>query len=319
MANALETTDGPKNPGSGYIYVILIMVIVIIAGYILSGGSIPIDPTGPDGPPTLEPYFNASDYGQQKIIMPSGGLPTGSKENLQLETFSVNICGQKTAIAFLIDTSGSMKLDGKIAKEKEALQAFTKQLANKAVIGFYTFSRSAKEEIPLSYYKDVKKEVADTINKLKPDGETKTRNGFTLAYNQIADAIKKNKFPGYHYSLILLTDGVPELQPYDHRTCIVAFDDPTTAPAKRCFAIEQDPRTPTNIAAQLQGLGVQVYSVGIFSQTTTDKQMYPYLSALLKDVASQPLATHYYESVKGNNLKEILDTVVTNVCDPIHQ
>ncbi len=311
-----KVTNGPQGGGGGYLYVILIMVFVIAIGYILSGGNIPVDPTGPDGPPTLEPYFDASDYGEQKIILPTGGS-TGSRQNLQLETFNVNVCGQKTAVAFLIDISGSMEDDGKLAKEKEALQQFIKQLAGKSVIGMYTFSKSAMEEIPLSFYKDVKTEVPEVINSFKADGETRTRNGFALVGNSLANAIRDNKYPGYHYSLVLLTDGVPEVPPGQPRTCIAEFKE--SQDDTRCFAKEQDPRVPTDLSAEIKGLGVQIYSIGIFSQTTTDKQFYPYLSKLLKDVSSQPQATHYYESVKGDNLKQILDTVINNVCDPLGQ
>lgn len=50
---------GARSPGVGYLFVLLAMFFIIAAGTLLSGGMIPVDPNGPGGPPTLEPYFGA--------------------------------------------------------------------------------------------------------------------------------------------------------------------------------------------------------------------------------------------------------------------
>src|SRR5258707_1286221 len=105
---------GAKSPGIGYIYVLVLLFVAIAVGTVLSGGFVPVDPNGPGGPPSLPPYFNASDYGRQKIVMPPGALTPDPRGNLQLKTFFVKTCGLNTAVDFLIDTSGSMSQDGKI-------------------------------------------------------------------------------------------------------------------------------------------------------------------------------------------------------------
>jgi hypothetical protein len=304
-------TNGSISPGIGYLYVLVAMFLIIGAGTLLSGGFVPVDPNGPGGPPTLPPYFNSADYGVQKKIFPSNADRPADK-NLQLKTFKVNTCGQKTAIDFLIDTSGSMKLDGKIGKEKDALKALTKQLTNKSVIGMHTFSKNAREEVPISFYGDVKDQVAQKIEGLEPDRETRTRDGFSLVKQKLTEVISANKYPGYSYNLVLLTDGVPEIPPEQPRTCYFEAFDPTYN-GNRCFAKEQDPRIPTNLPADIKGMGVTIYSVGIFSQTSTDKQFYPYLSSLLKEIATSP--DHYYESIEGGNLDKILNEVLNNICE----
>ena len=306
---------GTISPGIGYLYVLGAMFMMIGAGTLLSGGFVPVDPNGPGGPPTLDPYFNPEDYGEQKKIYPSNANRP-EDNNLQLKTFKVNTCGQKTAIDFLIDTSGSMKYDGKVGKQKTALKAIVKKLTAKSVVGIHTFSKSAKEEVPMGLYKDNKADIDKTIESLKPDGWTTTREGFSLVKQKLTELIATDKYPGYSYAVILLTDGVPE-QPAP-RSC---WPDNSFQPfdpqyqANRCFSIEQDPRKPTDLAGDLKSMGVKVYSVGIFSQTTTDKLFYPHLSGMLKDVASGPGEPYYYESIEGGNLEKILNDVLNQICE----
>ncbi len=309
-------TGGTRSPGVGYLYILVIMFLAIAMGVYLSGGSIPVDPNGPAGPPTLEPYFDPADYGQQQIILPTGAQ--GSKNNLQLITFRVNVCVQKTAFLFLIDTSGSMKFENKMNRVKDALRAFTVPLAGKSAIGILTFSKSVDEKVPLSYYRDVRPQVQSAINGLVPDGWTVTRDGFNLAKQKLVEAKAANKFPGYKYVLIVMTDGVPEIPPDRPRTCEVPeVPDPNTAPAKRCFAKEQDPRVPTDLSSDIKnGLATEIYSIGIYSPNyPSDLALAPYLKKLLQDVSSQPPASHYYESVNAGNLTRIFESVTNRVCE----
>jgi len=307
---------GSKSPGIGYLYVIVIMFIAIAAGTLLSGGFVPVDPNGPGGPPTLEPYFDPKDYGQQKLILPSGALTPDPRGNLQLKTFSVNTCGQKTAMLFVIDTSGSMSDDNKMQKTQESLRAFTKNLPGKTAIGMVTFSAQVQERVKMDYYKINKGQVATTINGLKPDGWTTTRSALQRGKQILSEAIAQNKFPGYKYSLILMTDGVPEIPQFPDqppRECYIEVPDPISG--TRCFSKAEDPRVPTNLAEDIKNLGVGMYTVGIYSDTSSDRLLKPYLEKLLKELPSKPLDTHYYESPKADNLAKIFDELVSNICD----
>lgn len=310
---------GAKSPGIGYIYILLTMMIAIAAATLLSGGFVPVDPTGPGGPPTIEPYYDPDDYGKQNIIMPTGP-DSGAQKNLQLKTFTVNTCASKTAFDFLIDTSGSMKFSGKMNNTQTALREFMKNLAGKSVVGIQTFSKDVKEQVPLNYYKINKEEVNTAINGLEPDGYTRTRDGFQIAKQKLIEAMNSRKFPGYKYSLIVMTDGVPEIPPDQPRTCIKEADDPNTAPAKRCFAKEQDPRIPTNLADDIKNIGVTIYTINIYSPDyPSDTVMLPYLEALLKEVATQPSSTHYYSSINAGNLQKVFEDMTTIICDPQNQ
>lgn len=307
---------GSKSPGIGYIYVLVIMFLAIAMGTVMSGGFVPVDPNGPGGPPTLEPYFDPQDYGQQKIILPTGALTPDPKGNLQLKTFTVNTCGQKTAMLFVIDTSGSMQFEDKMPKTQEALRAFTKNLPGKTALGMITFSAQVQDRVPLSYYRDVKGQVATTITGLKPDGWTVTRSAFQRAKQVLSDAITQNKFPGYKYSLILMTDGVPEIPQFPDqpaRQCYVEVPDPLVG--TRCFSVAQDPRVPTNLAQDIKNLGVNIYTIGIYSENSSDRLLKPYLEKLLKEIPSQPVDKHYFSSPKAENLTKIFDDLVTNICD----
>jgi|SRR5579885_1884039 len=306
---------GAKSPGIGYLYVLVLMFVLIAAGMMLSGGFVPVDPNGPDGPPSLPPYFNASDYGNQKIILPSTVLTPGSQQDLQLKTFKVNVCGQYTGIDLLLDTSGSMTDYGKIDKEKQGLTEFVKQLAGNSVIGIQTFSSEVDDKVPLDYYKNNKSDVQNTIDNLNPNGATRTRDGMQQAEQDLADVINQNKFPGYHYALILITDGVPEILP--PRTCEWHVADPLWGPAGRCFAQEQDPRVPTDVSQQIKNLGIQIYTIGIESPESSDVYMKPHLEDLLRQIASTPTSTHFYTTFNANNITQVLDSVTNSICTDV--
>lgn len=308
--------SGSKGGGGGFLYVFLIMVLMIGAGTVLSGGFVPVDPNGPEGPPTLEPYFDPRDYGQQNVILPTDPQQNTADRNLQLKTFKVNTCGQKTVIDFLVDTSGSMEYDNKIGKTKDAMKTFVSKLPGKAGIGIQTFSDDVQIELPMSYYRDVREDVDKAIEGLDAEGWTRTRDGFALAQQQIQAAKVSAKFPkDYKYVLILMTDGVPEI-PYEPRTCYRVVPDSNLASGQRCFARDQDPTVIPNLADKLKSQGVSIYAINIYSPTVpSDKELYPDLKKLLQSVVTPPVDTHYYDTINANNLQKVLEDVITNACE----
>jgi hypothetical protein len=310
---------GSKSPGVGYVYVLALMFIAIVAASVLSGGMIPVDPNGPGGPPTLPPYYGQEgDNDQQQIILPSGALTPDPKGNLQLKTFKVNTCSQTAVIDFLIDTSGSMQYEGKMDKLKKALKAFTKKMSKSSGVGMQTFSAVVKERVALGYYRDVKSNVQANIDSLQTDGWTRTRDGFKLAKQSINEAMQGKKFPGYKYYLVLMTDGVPELSPDQTRHCEAEADDANLGGAKRCFAKEEDPRGTdldgVDVSQDLKNLGVEIYSIGLFSSNfASDKALQPYLEKMLQDVASTPTSEHYFTDQQ--DLTKVFDKIFTSICD----
>ncbi len=312
---------GSKSPGIGYLYIGVILFLAIAIGTLLSGGFLPVDPNSSLGPPTLPPYYGEDAQDMQKIIFPSTG--PDSKKNLQLKTFQVNTCGSTSVINFLIDTSASMQDDNKITKEKDGLRAFIKLLSPSSVIGMQTFSASATERAKIDFYKNNKTQVKANIDSLSAEGWTSMKKGFELAKTKISEAMASNKFSGYKYYMVLLSDGVPEIPKNPGpRTCLEPpgiVPDPLwgSGPGEgRCFAIEQDPRLPVNLATDIKNLGVTIYSIGIFSQTAqSDQAMKPYLEALLKNIASTPSDEHYFATDSNAvNLPEILDNLIETIC-----
>jgi len=305
-----------KRPSTSALSVFFVMGIVIVGAFIASGSSVPVDPNGPGGPPTLEPYYNPADYPVQHIVTPTGGYATG-KQNLQLQTFNVDNCGENYVMLFVIDTSGSMTYENKIGNEKNALNYFTNNMGGLSAIGIDTFGGEQKAvdtQIPLNYYKDVKTQVKQVISDLTPHGGTPTRDAMQLAYTQIQQSISDDDYPGYTYNVVLMTDGVPETLP--PRTCEAQTPDPNTAPLERCFTEGEDPTIPSNIGDEIRALGANVYAINVYSPSwTSDKFMYPYLTAMLGKLVSEPTNTHLYTSVNGSDLSNILQSIDQSICE----
>lgn len=305
-----------KRPSTSSLSVLFVMGLIVVGAFVASGNLAPVDPNGPGGPPTLQPYYNPADYPVQHIVTPTGGFPT-NKKNLQLETFNVDNCGQNTVLLFVIDTSGSMSYANKIQNEKNALTYFTNNMGGLSAIGIDTFGGeegAVDTAIPLNYYKDVKTQVKQVISDLSPHGGTPTKDAMQLAYNQLNQSISEDDYPGYKYNVILMTDGVPETLP--PRTCYVQTYDPKDAPLMRCFTEEEDPTVPINIPNEIRALGADVYTINVYSPSwQSDAFMYPYLTSLLTKIASQPTSSHLYTSINGSNLKNVLQSIDQSICE----
>lgn len=315
--SSLKPIKGSRAPGIGYLYIVLILFLAITAGTLLSGGFIPIDPNGPAGPPTLPFYYGINGEDEQKIIWDAKATPHYDKE-LQLLTFSVNTCSSTSVIDFLIDTSGSMQDDNKIFVLRDGLKKVIAKLPPSAVVGIQTFSAVVQERVPLDYLKNNRALINDIVNGLSAAGWTRTKDGLQLAATKLSDAIQKNRFPGYKYYLVILTDGVPETPP--PRTCMNPpgpVPDALWGKDGRCFTEEQDPRKPSLLTQALKSAGVDVYSVAIFSKTAkSDKVMQPYLEKLLKEVSSSPPESHYFGTDFDTvNIQEVLKKITSTFCD----
>ncbi|HWY79059.1 MAG TPA: VWA domain-containing protein [Candidatus Sulfotelmatobacter sp.] len=302
-----------QRPSTSSLSIFFIMGLLVVAAFIASGNLVPVDPNGPGGPPTLEPYYNSADYPVQHIITPTG-TQVGTQKNLQLKTFNVDNCGQNSVLLFVIDTSGSMAFAGKMPNTKNALHYFVNNIGGKSVIGIDTFSKEAKTEQMFNYYNDTKQQVNHIIDGLKPEGWTVTKHAMQMAYDQLKQSITNEDYPGYAYNLILMTDGVPET-PNNGGNCEAKVPDPNLASGFRCFAREEDPRIPVNIPDEIKQLGVDIYTINVYSPSyPSDKLLFPTLEQFLKEVASPPLNTHYFVSVNASNLSTILHDINNNIC-----
>lgn len=212
-----------------------------------------------------------------------------NKSNLQLKTIKFRECGSTVTIDMLLDRSGSMDNrtptgETKISRLKEAVLSLLEKAHDTSIIGIQSFdSGSILNDIPISYYKDVKADIPVKLKAMSPGGSTPTHDALDFSLNVLREAIPK--FPKERkFNFILISDGAP-------------------VPAT------QDPRLFTpNPADEIKALGVEVYTLGIFSVNQTD----PALSDLLKSIASKP--ENYYAANTGDDVKELLKQISNRIC-----
>lgn len=288
--------------GSGSLFTILIIGIIIVGANIMSG-QIPWPKDNPDLGSDDNYFF------KQTYVYPTVDPKDKSNERLQLKTFQIKTCAPKVVIDFLIDVSGSMLEHGKINAAQSALSDFTQKLSGDSVIGIQTFSEtSANVLIPMNYYKNVKDQVRSQLYSLVPYGSTPTRDGFNLAKQELSSVIKTKVFSDYKYYLVFMSDGIPE--DYNNDCEFSWINANNNQP--RCFARMQDPRIPTNVPQDIKTLGVETFSIAITDDA--DRVAINYLESLMKDAASSPSATHYFASADGSNVNTILNNIFKDIC-----
>lgn len=197
-------------------------------------------------------------------------------------------CDNTLAVDFLLDKTGSMLTDTpsgvtKIDRLKEAVISLFGTLTDSSVIGVQTFnSTSINNDIPVSYYRDVKSTAANTINKIVARGGTPTSNALSFSYQKLVEA--QAKFPGKKFNFVFISDGEPN-----------AGQDPT----------QHNP----NPATQIKNLGINVFAVGVFdsNQATNVK-----FANLLKSIASK--SENYYPVDNADELKNVLLSLAETSC-----
>src|SRR4029079_7908559 len=132
----------------GTMFTVAFIVLAIGMGVLLSRGVTPRSVLSDPG-----------ETGELEIVQE----PPGQNENrLQLKTIKFRECASTVTIDLLLDRSGSMGLltpSGvkKIDRLKEAVLALTQNSKDQSIIGFQSFdSSSITDDVPISYYKDVK-------------------------------------------------------------------------------------------------------------------------------------------------------------------
>jgi len=258
----------------GGIGIITLMIVIILGSIFLVGG---IFPNLPNTDPNAEKFT---------VIT---GMPLDSRNSLQLKTIKFKKCSEQTTVDLLLDRTGSMGSrtptgQTKIARLKEAVLVLTGQLSDQSVVGIQSFSSlSITPDVPISYYKDVKGIIPSKVNALNADGQTPTHDALTFSLDRLREAIPK--FPGRQFNFILISDGHP-------------------------VPDSQDPRLfSPNPADEIKNLGVNVYTLGIF---TSGQASDPKLAELLKSIASRP--ENYYEAQTGDQTTKLLEAISSKIC-----
>lgn len=266
---------------------ILILVIVVIIGSILlAGGALPKMPSSEDNP------------GTEAVIDTSTILTPGSKESLQLKTIKFKNCSDTITVDLLLDRSNSMSLKTptggkKIDRLKEAVNSLTNSLSDNSIIGIQSFnSDSITDDVPISFYKDVKTIVPGKINGLTEGGNTPTHDALAFSLNSLKQGIAK--FPDRKFNFIFVSDGAP-------------------CPGVGCVGREgqnQDPRLfSPNPADEIKNLGVNVYALAIYDSGQSSN---PDLAALMQNIASKP--ENYYEAKTADDTTRLLTAITEKIC-----
>lgn len=277
-----------------------LLVIVLVGAFYLVGGSFPSN------------FLSVSNT-------PFDGIPDeknaqSPEESLQLGTIPFKKCSSIVTMDLLLDNSGSMdfltpSFTTKISRLQQAVSTLTNKMSDDSIIGIQTFRSIGDdnpqpiltEPVPISYYKDVKGVLPGAIAGMQADGGTPTYDALTYTYQKLQAALPK--FPDRKFNLIMISDGAP---------CPgIGCTGPRAVQGK-----DQDPRIYSpNPADQIKDLGVNVYTVGIYSGGIFGQQdpSEPKLRELLIDIASSP--DNYYEAKTGDDVTSLLTQISNKICE----
>lgn len=282
---------------------ILILVIIILGSILFAGGLFP---------KIIPPDPNAPKYTAINEIQPD------SQKTLQLKTIKFKGCTSTVAVNFLVDRSGSMRYGTKLDNLKNALNVFAGSFPEDGIIGMQSYSEPAfgpTSDVPINYFKNVKSQFSSAVSRLFPNGGTHSKDAFSFA-KPLLDAAR-SKFPNHNFSLIFISDGVPETRDgtrrlcpngpdtADQRYCGPKPDNPTQC---RCFDTDQD---PTSVANEIKNSGVRIFSIGYIHDE--DLKFQNDLRTLMTNVASSP--TDFYEAPIDNQLVNIFSQISQKLCN----
>jgi hypothetical protein len=215
------------------------------------------------------------------------------------------------AVDFLVDESGSMLAGNKMTQVKGVLKEYIRTLPAKSLVAIQSFAeppQASKEEQAFVEVGPNRNNIITKIDSsLNPDQNWATymREGFKLAQSKLA-----SKKSGYKYYLVLISDGVPEVD-------VCANGNPRNGVCSgelRNYDLGQDPTYTglgqPNIPSQIKNSGVTIYSVGIF--TDDDQQVNAQLETLLKNIASSP--SNYFQADNAGQLTNIFSQLAKDIC-----
>ncbi len=274
MAKQKRRLSFLKNSRGGIGIIVLLLIIFLGSMALIDG---------------IFPKLNRITSPLEKGIPDMSSFLPNSKNSLQLKTLKFQ-CPEQITVDLLLDRSGSMgdktpTKQTKISRLKEAVNTLTTKLSDMSIIGIQSFrSGSITNDVPISYYKDVKGIIPSKVKALSASGQTPTHDALAFSRDRLREAIPR--FPGRQFNFILVSDGQP-------------------------VPDSQDPRRfNPNPADEIKNLGVNVYTLGIF---TSGQASDPKLAELLKSVASKP--ENYFEAQTGDQTSRLLEVISARICD----
>ncbi len=250
------------------------------------------------------------------------GTAGTDKDGLQLSTFGVLQCTNKVAINFLIDNSGSMQFGeptAKIDQLKVALRTFAEYFPPTGAIAMQTYSEAVKERVPFSIFNTSKSLFLEEVGAMGPQTATHSRDAFLVAEQNIN--LGKGLFPDYEFSLVFISDGIPESRQAnnfcdgdhdgDHgdQTGEYCMPHPLAPNACRCFDTNQD---PSDIATRIKSNGTRIFTIA-FTDDHADADLDDKLQNLMRSIASSP--NDYFHAPLNNQLTNIISLIANRVCN----
>ncbi len=289
MANNRRRAAGwgfsPSLTGPGTVFTLAFITVAIGMGVLLSRGITPSS--------TLtEPEDKDVEV---ELVLET---PIPGQKGLQLKTLKFKECASTVTMDLLLDRSGSMGRltpsgTTKIDRLKEAVTELMSKAQDTSIVGFQSFdSFSITDDVPISYYRDVKGIIPGKIAALDDGGSTPTHDALAYSLEKLKEATAK--FPDRNFNFIFISDGAP----------CPGIDCPGQPGG------DQDPRLFTpNPADEIKKLGVNVYSLGIYEAGQANL---PFLEELLKSVASSP--DNYYAATSADDTKRLLSQISNRIC-----
>lgn len=300
--------------GRGDPYVVSILTLIIIASAFLVGGVYPDLNQVSETADTFEPKEKKADKKNTGVVqlrqLDVNKKPRNqdNNRNRQDQTGKPPACTKKGAIAFLIDVSASMEANGKLTKLKEALNGFANKLPSETLVGLYTFSDRTfgepKERVAFGPKTQLLTPVGNSpIDALSPEGATFMLDGFQLVQGKLSQA--QIDFPKYQFSLILVSDGVPELI-----ECDPSHMPDNTCRPDRNYDYTQDP-TLTNIPDLIKDQEVRIYSIAMYDKDDLDVSTNK-LIKIMKSLASPD--SYFDETANGGGLDATYERIKSSIC-----
>lgn len=285
----------------GIPYILMVMVLLTAMAFYMVGGVPKLKKPPSDAeryevveeknPPTkntnaMQLRALAAQKSERGKAPEKGGDNKQSQDTIQTPGTCTNV-----AVGFLLDQSSSMQ-GTKQNQLVQAVDEFSRNLPDTAVFAMHTFSEppnAAVERVGFNRIGLTRNQVASEISRLNPtspDGSAATymRSGFEKMQSAVNAAIPK--YQEYKFYLILISDGVPELDECANAT--VKGGVCKLGEGERNYDLSQDPTYTQlggpNIPEEIKAKGVTIYSVGIFD--ARDQTVNPDLETLLQNIAS---------------------------------
>jgi Ca-activated chloride channel homolog len=162
---------------------------------VLEAGFRPANPAVPIGAPISEQY-GVNPAPPKVLPVPEPAVIASIQESWQLVK-------KQADVVVLIDTSGSMRTDNKMALAQEAIKGFLEDQAATNNIGLVRFSTDIETLVPLAGFESNRSLISEKVDQLQARGDT----AMYAALLKTIDEMSQNPDSSRIRAIVLLSDG----------------------------------------------------------------------------------------------------------------